>query len=151
MARISRTSRKRRGGKLPMEEVIDLLVPVIEAVAEAHHRGVVHRDIKPENVFLVKGLRGPIPKLLDFGISKISAADLRATETGVMMGTPAYMAPEQIEGASEADPRSDVWALGVMMFELIAGRMPFEAKQTMPLFLAIARGTRRRSSRCTRR
>jgi serine/threonine-protein kinase len=129
---------ERRGGKLPLEEVCDLLLPVIEAVAEAHARGVVHRDIKPENVFLVKAPRGPIPKLLDFGISKVRAPDLRATEVGMMMGTPAYMAPEQVQGARDADPRSDVWALGVMMFELIAGRMPFDVQDAPALFVAIA-------------
>lgn len=129
----------RRGGKLPLEEVCDLLLPVIDAVAEAHLRGVVHRDIKPENVFLAKSARGPaVPKLLDFGISKVRAPDLRATEVGLMMGTPAYMAPEQIQGAREADPRSDVWALGVMMFEIIAGRMPFDAQDAPALFVAIA-------------
>lgn len=129
---------ERRGGKLPADEVCDLLLPVIEAVAEAHARGVVHRDIKPENVFLASSPRGPIPKLLDFGISKVRAPDLRATEVGMMMGTPAYMAPEQVQGARDADPRSDVWALGVMMFELIAGRMPFDVQDAPALFVAIA-------------
>jgi serine/threonine-protein kinase len=129
---------ERRGGKLALEEACDLLLPVIDAVAEAHLKGVIHRDIKPENVFLVKGSRGPLPKLLDFGISKVSASDLRVTEVGVMMGTPAYMAPEQVQGARDADPRSDVWALGVMMFELIAGRMPFVASDAPQLFFAIA-------------
>lgn len=129
---------ERRGGKLPLEEVCDLLLPVIDAVAEAHARGVVHRDIKPENVFLAKAPRGPIPKLLDFGISKVRAPDLRATEVGMMMGTPAYMAPEQVQGARDADPRSDVWALGVMMFELVAGRMPFDVQDAPALFVAIA-------------
>ena len=130
----------RRGGKLPVEEVCDLMLPVIDAVAEAHAHGVVHRDIKPENVFLAKGKppQGPTPKLLDFGISKVRAPDLRATEVGMMMGTPAYMAPEQVQGAREADPRSDVWALGVMMFELIAGRMPFDMQDAPALFVAIA-------------
>ena len=131
---------KRRGGKLPVEEVCDLLLPVIDAVAEAHAQGVVHRDIKPENVFLAKGKppHGPTPKLLDFGISKVRAPDLRATEVGMMMGTPAYMAPEQVQGARDADPRSDVWALGVMMFELMAGRMPFDMQDAPALFVAIA-------------
>ncbi len=123
----------RRGGKLPLEEVCDLMLPVIDAVAEAHAHGVVHRDIKPENVFLAKGKPGPTPKLLDFGISKVRAPDLRATEVGMMMGTPAYMAPEQIQGARDADPRS-----GVMMFELIAGRMPFDIPDAPALFVAIA-------------
>jgi len=128
----------RRGGKLPVEEVCDLLLPVIDAVAEAHARGVVHRDIKPDNVFLVTAPRGPIPKLLDFGISKVRAPDLQATEVGMMMGTPAYMAPEQVQGARDADARSDVWGLGVMMFELMAGRMPFDALDPAALFIAIA-------------
>jgi serine/threonine-protein kinase len=109
-------------------------------VAEAHAHGVVHRDIKPENVFLAKGKppHGPTPKLLDFGISKVRAPDLRATEVGMMMGTPAYMAPEQVQGARDADPRSDIWALGVMMFELIAGRLPFDMQDAPALFVAIA-------------
>jgi tRNA A-37 threonylcarbamoyl transferase component Bud32 len=128
----------RRGGKLPVEEVCDLLLPVIDAVAEAHAHGVVHRDIKPENVFLARSARGPVPKLLDFGISKVRAPDLQATEVGMMMGTPAYMAPEQVQGARDADARSDVWGLGVMMFELIAGRMPFDAPDPATLFIAIA-------------
>src|SRR4051812_31262902 len=129
---------ERRGGRLPVEEVVDILGPVIDAVAEAHARGVIHRDLKPENVFLAKGPRGPIPKLLDFGISKVSAPDLRATEAGVMMGTPAYMPPEQVQGARDADSRSDVWALGVMLFEVISGRMPFDARDAPALFITIA-------------
>ena len=128
----------RRGGKLPVEEACDLLLPVIDAVAEAHAHGVVHRDIKPENVYLANGPRGPIPKLLDFGISKVRAPDLQATEVGMLMGTPAYMAPEQVQGARDADARSDVWGLGVMMFELIAGRMPFDAQDLATLFIAVA-------------
>ena len=129
---------ERRGGRLPLEEVVDILGPVIDAVAEAHARGVIHRDIKPENVFLAKGPRAPIPKLLDFGISKVSAPDLRATEVGVMMGTPAYMPPEQVRGARDANPQTDVWALGVMLFELISGRMPFDEGDAPALFVAIA-------------
>ncbi|CAN5924502.1 hypothetical protein BH11MYX4_BH11MYX4_40700 [soil metagenome] len=129
---------ERRGGKLPLPEVVELLAPVIDAVGEAHAQGVIHRDIKPENVFLARTKRGIVPKLLDFGISKVSAPDLLVTEIGVMMGTPAYMPPEQVEGASTADARSDVWALGVMLFELITGRMPFEAPDAPSLFLAIA-------------
>jgi serine/threonine-protein kinase len=128
----------RHNGKLPVEDVCDLLLPVIDAVAEAHARGVVHRDIKPDNVFLVKTPRGPVPKLLDFGISKVRAPDLQATEVGMMMGTPAYMAPEQVQGARDADARSDVWGLGVMMFELMSGRMPFDAQDPASLFIAIA-------------
>jgi len=130
----------RRGGKLTLEEIEDIFLPVVDAVAEAHAHGVVHRDIKPENVFLSQqgkaGVR--IPKLLDFGISKIRLPNVRATEVGVMMGTPAYMAPEQIQGSHEADARCDVWALGIMLFELLAGRLPFEATDAPQLFVAIA-------------
>jgi serine/threonine protein kinase len=129
---------ERRGGRLNLDEIEEYFLPVIDAVAEAHAHGVVHRDIKPENVFLADQGRAKIPKLLDFGISKIRLPDIRVTEIGVMMGTPAYMAPEQIQGSRDADPRSDVWALGVMLFELLSGRLPFEATDAPALFVAIA-------------
>ena len=127
----------RRGGKLPFAEVVDLIVPVVEAVAEAHARGVIHRDIKPENVFVARGRNGPVPKLLDFGISKMNSTDLAPTQAGLVMGTPAYIAPELLKGSSQANARSDVWALGVLVFELIAGRTPFEAPDAITLFRAI--------------
>jgi serine/threonine-protein kinase len=129
---------EKRSGKLTLEEVEEYLLPVVEAVAEAHAQGVVHRDIKPENVFLAEQGRRRIPKLLDFGISKVRLPNIKATEVGVMMGTPAYMAPEQVRGSRDADPRSDVWALGIMLFEVLAGRMPFEAADAPALFVAIA-------------
>ncbi|MBX3228355.1 MAG: protein kinase [Labilithrix sp.] len=128
----------RRGGRLNLEEIEMYLVPVIDAVAEAHARGVVHRDIKPENVFLATQGTKKIPKLLDFGISKVRLPDIKATEVGVMMGTPAYMAPEQVQGSRDADPRTDVWALGIMLFELLAGRLPYDAVDAPALFVAIA-------------
>ena len=129
-----------RGGRLDLREIEELLLPVIDAVAEAHVRGVVHRDIKPENVFLAQQGGRRVPKLLDFGISKVRLPDIKMTDVGVMMGTPAYMAPEQIQGGSrEADPRSDVWALGIMLWELLVGRLPFENANDAPaLFVAIA-------------
>jgi serine/threonine-protein kinase len=129
---------EKRGGKLSLAEIDEYILPVVDAVAEAHAQGVVHRDIKPENVFLAEQGKGRVPKLLDFGISKIRLPDIRATEVGVMMGTPAYMAPEQVQGSRDADPSSDVWALGVMLFELLAGRLPFEATDAPMLFVAIA-------------
>lgn len=128
----------RKGGKLELDEIVDLLQPVLEALAEAHAQGVVHRDIKPENVFLADQGKARVPKLLDFGISKVSTSTIRTTEVGEMMGTPAYMPPEQITGARAADPRSDVWACGVMRFELATGRLPFEADNAPNLFYAIA-------------
>jgi serine/threonine protein kinase len=125
-------------GKLTIEEVEQFLLPVIDAVAEAHAQGVVHRDIKPENVFLAEQGKHRVPKLLDFGISKIRLPDIRVTEVGVMMGTPAYMAPEQVQGSRDADSRTDVWALGVMLFELLSGHLPFDATDAPALFVAIA-------------
>src|SRR5215467_14521014 len=90
----------RNGGKLPVDTALRILLPVIDAVGFAHKKGVVHRDLKPENIFLARVGDATVPKLLDFGISHIAAADaIRMTSTGVSMGTPAYMSPEQIEGA----------------------------------------------------
>ena len=129
---------ERRGGQLTIAEIEEYLLPVVDAVAEAHAQGVVHRDIKPENVFLAEQGRKRIPKLLDFGISKVRLPNIKLTEVGVMMGTPAYMAPEQIQGSREADPRTDVWALGIMLFELLSGRLPFEAEDAPALFVAVA-------------
>jgi eukaryotic-like serine/threonine-protein kinase len=132
-------------GRLTLDEIRTLVLPIVEAVAEAHSHGVIHRDIKPANVFLASQhvtLDGPVsssvrraprsgvrvvPKLLDFGISKLRSADIRATDVGVLLGTPAYMAPEVLHGVRDADARTDVWALGVMLFELLAGRRPFLA------------------------
>src|SRR5581483_4071293 len=97
-----------------------------DAVAYAHANGVVHRDLKPENVFLADIGGTVVPKVLDFGISKIAtgAGDHRVTVTGTLMGTPAYMSPEQIEGKSSIDARTDVWALGVILYEMLAGVQP---------------------------
>jgi serine/threonine-protein kinase len=145
----------REHGRLTLDEIRTLVVPIIEAVAEAHLHGVIHRDIKPANVFLANQhgtLEGPpssvtrraprsgvriVPKLLDFGISKLRSADIRATDVGELLGTPAYMAPEVLHGVRDADARTDVWALGVMLFELLAGRRPFVATGPQ-VFIAIA-------------
>lgn len=133
------------GGKLSVDEVLPLLIPVIEAVGVAHSKGVIHRDLKPDNVFLheVEGL--VIPKVLDFGISKVNAPDARRmTSTGTAMGTPAYMSPEQIQGTASVDPRGDVWSLGVVLFEALSGQLPFEAETQGGLFVQICT-TRARS------
>ena len=144
----------RQRGRLTLEEIRTLVVPIIDAVAEAHSHGVIHRDIKPANVFLANqhgALEGPpsstrraprsgirvVPKLLDFGISKLRTVDIRATDVGVLLGTPAYMAPELLRGVRDADARSDVWAIGVMLFELLAGKRPFVASGPS-IFVVIA-------------
>lgn len=125
----------RWNGILPVSELRDLLGPVLSAVGEAHALGIVHRDLKPENVFL-SGQRGRrVPKVLDFGISKLPGKDM--TAAGMMLGTPAYMAPELAKSSKLADPRTDVWAIGAMLFELLTGRLPFEGDTVGAMFFAI--------------
>jgi serine/threonine protein kinase len=129
-----------RGGKLAPRQAIEILLPVVDAIAFAHQRGVIHRDLKPENVFLARGPTGQItPKLLDFGISRIVSADFeRMTATGTTVGTPAYMSPEQVRADVPIDARTDVWALGVILFEIVSGARPFQADSPGALFLKIA-------------
>src|SRR5262249_5734405 len=98
----------------------------------------VHRDLKPENVFLAREGNKIVPKLLDFGISQIKTGDVRMTATGIAMGTPAYMAPEQIKDAKESDSRTDVWALGILVYGVLGGESPFRAETPPALFVAIS-------------
>jgi eukaryotic-like serine/threonine-protein kinase len=135
--------RLRRDGTLSVTELVALLVPVVSAVGTAHARGIVHRDLKPENVFLVPSLRqGFSPKVLDFGIAKLAAEDIELssmemTRTGSLIGTPYYMAPEQAAGERDNDHRCDVWALGVLAFECLSGRRPFEGENFGQIFKRI--------------
>lgn len=140
-----------RGG-LPPEAALDVLIPVVEAVGAAHLRGVVHRDLKPDNVFLSRDGDDVVPKVLDFGISKVPVQDsvrrtapgagpaptnARLTAVGMAMGTPLYMSPEQIRDPGSVDPRGDVWSLGVMLYETLSGRVPFDAEDLAGLFALI--------------
>jgi serine/threonine-protein kinase len=118
-------------GPLPIGEAVAYVVQACEAVEEAHARGIIHRDLKPANLFLAKRPRGaPIVKVLDFGISSMAVGedDVRLTRTGAVMGSPRYMAPEQMLDASRADRRSDVWALGVILYELLTAAAPFPGR-----------------------
>ena len=127
-----------RGNRLPTEEILALMIPVVDAIATAHQRGVVHRDLKPENVFLTSSKQGVVPKVLDFGISKIvQPGEEKLTATGTAMGTPTYMSPEQVQGASDLDARADVWALGVMLYELASGILPFLGPSAGAIFVNI--------------
>jgi tRNA A-37 threonylcarbamoyl transferase component Bud32 len=117
-----------REGVLSARAAATIMIPVLDALAAAHERGIVHRDVKPENVFLHREADGTItPKLIDFGISKVAegGAGLAKTQTGTALGTPYYMSPEQVRGDSSIDHRADQWSAGVMLFELVAGRRPF--------------------------
>jgi eukaryotic-like serine/threonine-protein kinase len=119
--------------KLPVATVVDYVLQSCEALAEVHARGIVHRDIKPSNLFVTTAADGrPLLKLLDFGISKIEAGTGRSV-TGHLgvAGTPSYMSPEQIDNSDETDARTDVWALGVVLFELLTGTLPFEGDELM--------------------
>ena len=111
-----------REGRLPVGEAVELTRKVAGALAYAHSRGVVHRDVKPENVMLHEGE----PMVTDFGIAKALSAGTEAlTQTGMSLGTPAYMSPEQASGEHEIDGRSDIYSLGCMLYEMLAGEPPF--------------------------
>jgi serine/threonine-protein kinase len=121
-------------GAMPVAEAVDYVLQACEAVAEAHSLGIVHRDLKPANLFLTQGPDGsPLVKVLDFGISKaqLGSAGSALTKTTALMGSPAYMSPEQMKASRDVDARADIWALGVILYQLVSARLPFDAP-TMP-------------------
>ncbi|HVJ20330.1 MAG TPA: serine/threonine-protein kinase, partial [Polyangiaceae bacterium] len=126
------SERLRAQGPLPITEAVELLLQACAALAEAHGLGIVHRDLKPGNLFLTRRANGsPCIKILDFGISKMGgsgASDLGMTSTSTVMGSPLYMSPEQMTSAKDVDLRTDIWAMGVILYELVSGRVPFEAE-----------------------
>jgi serine/threonine-protein kinase len=128
------------GGPFDVEVACDYVAQACDAVAEAHALGIVHRDLKPENLFLASGVGGRgIVKVLDFGISKVLTAEQGAlTQTRAVIGSPLYMAPEQLRSSRRADPRSDVWALGVVLYELLTKERPFEAETLPDLCIKVA-------------
>ena len=126
-----------RTGPMPVDQLVDIMLPVCSAVAEAHRVGITHRDLKPQNIFLANGPRGIEPKVLDFGISKGNDTKASALTGTGMIGTPFYFAPEQILDARSAGPASDQYALGVILYECLTGRRPYEAENLFLVFQAI--------------
>ncbi|MDI3285364.1 serine/threonine-protein kinase [Polyangium sp. 15x6] len=115
--------------QLPFEEAVDLVLQACEAIGEAHAAGIVHRDLKPANLFLTQDVSGAAcVKVLDFGISKLMGSDVALTHESQMLGSPLYMSPEQMNTPKSVDARSDVWALGIILYQLVAGRTPFHAE-----------------------
>jgi serine/threonine-protein kinase len=130
-----------REGRIAEADMADILLQVLSALAAAHQHRVIHRDLKPDNIFLMarQGVR-PVPKLLDFGISKAEdIEDTMADPTGHLLaaGTPYYMAPEQARGDRNFDERVDLWAAGVVLYEGLTGKRPFEAKNYNALLVEI--------------
>ena len=122
----------RKPNLLPLDKVVPILATVAEALDYAHQHGVVHRDIKPANIMMTKG---QTVKVMDFGIAKMASSS--KTQTNIVLGTPTYMSPEQIAG-KKVDGRSDIFSLGVVLFELLSGRPPFVADNLSALLFAIA-------------
>jgi serine/threonine protein kinase len=121
---------------------VGLLLPIVDGLATAHEKGIVHRDIKPENVFIARDDQGRLqPKLLDFGIAKLGRGEAvsRLTQYGAVLGSPVYLSPEQAEGVEDVDFRTDIWSIGVMLYELIAGEAPFSGQNYNALIRSITR------------
>jgi serine/threonine-protein kinase len=137
----SLATRLDRLGRLRPAEVARIITEVARAIAKAHELSIVHRDLKPDNIYLVHNDEAEVTKVLDFGIAKatqgLGVASDSATRTGAILGTPHYMSPEQAEGTKLVDHRTDLWALGVIAFECLVGRRPFDSDALGSLLLAI--------------
>ena len=135
-------SRFTRLGRVAPRQIYPLVRQLLEGLGAAHAAGIVHRDLKPANVFILREKMGVLDyvKIIDFGISKFQSttdAPHNQTRTGTIIGTPAYMAPEQARGLREADARTDIYAVGVILYEAVTGRCPFEGTSTNDLLFKI--------------
>jgi eukaryotic-like serine/threonine-protein kinase len=138
-------ARMRARRRMSTQEVRAVIGPVLDGLGAAHAQGVVHRDLKPGNVMLSPGADGSeVPKIIDFGISKVEGAEAQdddgepLTRDGMLLGTPDYMAPEQARGAQSVDARADLWSIGVMMYEMLAGVRPFRGAGPAAVIVAVA-------------
>jgi serine/threonine-protein kinase len=116
--------------RLSPQEALQVYAPLCSALSHAHDKGIIHRDLKPDNVFLVDG-RLQDPRVLDFGISKLLAPDASQLTNDTILGTPDYMAPELVRNPAQADVRSDVFALGAMLYHALTGHLPFEGESLL--------------------
>jgi eukaryotic-like serine/threonine-protein kinase len=129
-----------RTGPIDLGAACGVLEPALLALHAAHSKGIVHRDLKPENIFLAHRENAPPKvKLIDFGISKFaqSGSGEKLTQTGSVMGTPAYMSPEQARGSTDLDHRADIYSMGVMMYEMLTGKLPFEGENFTEMIISI--------------
>jgi serine/threonine-protein kinase len=137
----SLADRLARVGKLPPTEVAWITTHVARAIGRAEEAKIVHRDLKPGNIFIVKNGDEELAKVLDFGIAKrsdgLGSSASNSTRPGMIVGTPYYMSPEQAQGANTVDHRTDIWAMGVIAFECLLGRRPFEGETVGALLVAI--------------
>ncbi|MCS6798596.1 MAG: serine/threonine protein kinase [Myxococcota bacterium] len=145
------SARLERESRLDVPIAVGIARQIARAAAAAHAAGVVHRDLKPDNVFLVEdGTGTPMVKVLDFGIAKTLTGGPSVTRTGLVVGTPAYMAPEQAAGNKDVDARADVYAVGAILYRMLTGRRPFETEDIGATLTAVlTREPTRPSSLCT--
>jgi len=133
------------GAHIPLSHAVHILQGLLAGLGMAHQRNVIHRDLKPANVFLARGAHGKFEvKVLDFGIAKvmdIAGGMGSRTKTGIFLGTPAYMSPEQISKPKTVDARSDLWSVGVMMYKMVTGRPPFKGASEVDRLASILHDT----------